>query len=177
MLNINLTLPQFKFSLPSMFSGVTQSALNVLGTEVNKKVRPGQNVTLHCDHVWIFGYHIYWFRNCSHYKQPPFIMSSEFMMKAVDRKIFRYAFQWNPLRSSHDLVIVNITESDLGLYYCSVSKTNVVDKGVIDAIQTHRFSNITYKLSFEGKIIIIFNLVFFFLRKFYIEGHVHNYFF
>lgn len=137
-----------------MFLGVTQSALNILGTEVDVKVRPGNNVTLYCDFAWTTGYNTNWFRNCSHYKQPPFIISSQLMMRAVDEGISRYDFHWNTSSNSYDLVIANINESDLGLYYCSISKTEVVDEGVINALQTHRFSNVTYKLYFEGKIII-----------------------
>ncbi|XP_062407322.1 uncharacterized protein LOC134098305 [Sardina pilchardus] len=135
--------------------GVKQSVLEVLGTEVDLKIRPGDNVTLYSDCVWTSGSHSWWFRNCSHYRQPSFNVSTKHLFSmstqtTLDSNIPRYTFHLNSSSNSHDLVIENITESDLGVYYCSISKKIVVDEGVIKQTETHHFSKIIYKLSFEG---------------------------
>ncbi|XP_041950835.1 uncharacterized protein LOC121711350 isoform X4 [Alosa sapidissima] len=100
--------------------GVIQSALKVSGTEVNLMVKPGNNVTLYCDCTWTSGLHLYCY-------QPI----------------------WNSTSQSHDLLIKNITESELGLYYCSVAMTKLIDTTVIHQRVSHIYGNITYKLSFE----------------------------
>ncbi|XP_029602270.1 uncharacterized protein LOC115187341 [Salmo trutta] len=40
-----------------------------------------------------------------------------------------YNVVWNPSNNSYDLLIENITESDLGLYYCGTVENKVVDDG------------------------------------------------
>ncbi|XP_076151981.1 uncharacterized protein LOC143135138 [Alosa pseudoharengus] len=137
--------------------GVIQSALKVSGTELDLTIKPGNNVTLYCDCIWTHGAHIYWYRNCSHYRQPSFVMSTKEAIRGID-KLSTYEFKWNSTSQSHDLLIKNITESELGLYYCSVAMKKVVDgavihpkvtSGIIQQKVSYSYGNITYKLSFE----------------------------
>ncbi|XP_076151984.1 uncharacterized protein LOC143135141 [Alosa pseudoharengus] len=137
--------------------GVIQSALKVSGTELDLTIKPGNNVTLYCDCIWTKGAQTYWYRNCSHYRQPSFVMSTQEAIKDID-KLSTYEFKWNTTSQSHDLLIKNITESELGLYYCSVGMSKVIDttvnhqkvtNGIIQQKVSYSYGNITYKLSFE----------------------------
>ncbi|XP_076151980.1 uncharacterized protein LOC143135137 [Alosa pseudoharengus] len=130
--------------------GVIQSALKVSGTEVDLTVKPGNYITLYCDCVWSSGSQINWYRNCSHYRQPSFVISTEYLIWDGDNPLLsKYQFKWNSTSQSHDLLIKNITESELGLYYCSVAMTKVIDATVIYQKFSQSYGNITYKLSFE----------------------------
>ncbi|XP_028834535.1 uncharacterized protein LOC114789356 isoform X2 [Denticeps clupeoides] len=94
------------------------------GEEVELRVRPGDNITLNCDCTYKSGHTITWFRNCSHEHQPPLILTPQEMWNRV---LPRYSLIWNPTNNSNDLFIQNMSESDIGLYYCALELKKVTD--------------------------------------------------
>ncbi|XP_047435222.1 uncharacterized protein LOC125004573 isoform X2 [Mugil cephalus] len=108
-------------------------------------VRPGDNITLYCDCRQPFGVYTVWFRNCSHENQPTLLLSQF----SAYRNIIKhpgFEFVKNGSTDSYDLLIVNVTDSDEGLYYCGTQKEIVVDKEYITTRHVYRYSNITTRL-------------------------------
>lgn len=76
-----------------------------------------------------------WYRNCSHENQPPLVLkvgrSSPTLgyNPASDTKdpqnFPRFQFVKNSSSNSYDLLIMNITDSDEGLYYCGTEEKKV----------------------------------------------------
>ncbi|KAL7841138.1 hypothetical protein SRHO_G00248290 [Serrasalmus rhombeus] len=99
------------------------------GEEVEMRVRPGDDVTLYSDCVWKFGFNIVWFRNCSHDHQPPLIMSAtthshhaRIYNDLRQNPLPRYFFVWNSFSKTYHLLVKNVSESDLCLYYCALQE-------------------------------------------------------
>lgn len=135
-----------------IFPGVTQSDnLWVSGTGVDLIVKPGSNVTIYCDCIWTTGLKIYWYRNCLQCRKPSIAISTQDITLEDDKSFPHYQAKVNSSSQSHDLLIKNITESELGVYYCCVVEPLVIDNNDIKMKYFHRFGNITYKLSFDGK--------------------------
>ncbi|XP_073333661.1 uncharacterized protein [Pagrus major] len=88
-----------------------------------------------------------WYRNCSHENQPPFIMKFT-KGKAEDfLKMYpRFKFVNNTSSNSYDLLIMNVTESDEGLYYCGTQQTEVVEKDKIAPKTDYRYGNVTTRI-------------------------------
>ena len=112
-------------------SGAVVSCQDVLSNPVVElTVRPGQNVTLYCDCKLTPGVNLVWYRNCSHENQPTLSLN----WKDRDEGLFEYAengtnffhlnMMWNDSSNSFDLLIKNITDSHLGLYYCGTEELN-----------------------------------------------------
>uniref|UniRef100_A0A8C7KA77 Ig-like domain-containing protein n=1 Tax=Oncorhynchus kisutch TaxID=8019 RepID=A0A8C7KA77_ONCKI len=103
---------------------VSSSQDGISAAEVELRVRPGDNITLYCDCIITTGVYIIWYRNCSHKYQPPLVISIYNVyqnlqeMSDNSNRFPGYNVLWNPSNKSYDLLIENITESDLGLYYC-----------------------------------------------------------
>lgn len=92
-------------------------------------VRPGDNATLTCDIEIVIGEEIRWVKICSLQIQPPLIISA---YNSMLQPIPRFSVFWNNTLKSYDLLIENITEADLGLYYCSrVGKKYIKQNGII----------------------------------------------
>ncbi|XP_023825220.1 uncharacterized protein [Salvelinus sp. IW2-2015] len=90
-----------------------------------------------------------WYRNCSHKYQPPLVISTKFLS---NNRFPGYNVLWNPSNNSYDLLIENITESDLGLYYCGTVENKVVDdggKGGIKQKELYHYGNITTRISLD----------------------------
>lgn len=89
----------------------------ITGADEELRVSPGDNITLYCElkaeNEWAIG----WRRNCSHTHQPLMIFESKWTPT-------RFTLQRNISSKSVDLMIVNITERDLGFYYCHEANTN-----------------------------------------------------
>ena len=107
-------------------------------------VGPGDNITLYCDCKPSAGVFIVWFRNCSHENQPSLVLNvldlndwNNFLIPA------RYKFVKNYSSDSYDLLIMNVSGSDEGLYYCG-TKEKKVEVSTEDII--YSYSKITTKI-------------------------------
>ncbi|KAL7856263.1 hypothetical protein AOLI_G00198670 [Acnodon oligacanthus] len=122
----------------------------ISGAEVEMRVRPGDDVTLYSDCVWKTGFNAVWFRNCSHDRQPPLIVST---MDFLHGPPPHYSFVWNPSNQTHDLVVKNISESDLGLYYCALQERKVMkeEKGIIFHEDVYHYGNRSTRLALLGR--------------------------
>eukprot|EP00063_Salmo_salar_P011636 XP_013986471.1 PREDICTED: uncharacterized protein LOC106564709 [Salmo salar] len=56
---------------------------------------------------------------------------------------------WNPSNNSYDLLIENITESDLGLYYCGTVEYKVEEGKRMKHKELFHYGNITTRISLE----------------------------
>ncbi|KAI4873142.1 hypothetical protein NFI96_025289 [Prochilodus magdalenae] len=83
------------------------------GAEVERRVRPGDDVTLYCDCVVGQRSELAWFRNCSDESHPPLLLTSS------SESLPRYGFVRNSSSKSYDLFVKNVMAKDLGLYYCA----------------------------------------------------------
>ncbi|CAB1327139.1 unnamed protein product, partial [Coregonus sp. 'balchen'] len=84
--------------------------------------------------------------NCSHKYQPPLVISTTIWHNPFPG----YNVVWNPSNNSYDLLIENITGSDLGLYYCGTMETNVVEEGkLIKQKELYHYGNITTRISLD----------------------------
>ncbi|KAL6467228.1 hypothetical protein MHYP_G00250320 [Metynnis hypsauchen] len=107
----------------STYSEVKMAQM-ISGAEVEKRVRPGDDVILYSDCVWKSGFNTVWFRNCAHDHQPPLIISAEDLMHDA---FPRYTTVWNSSSQAHDLLVKNVSESDLGLYYCALREKKITE--------------------------------------------------
>ena len=123
----------------SYFMHLIQGAV-VSSYTVELTVRPGENVTLHCDFKPSTGETIVWYRNCSHENQPP-------------RIIGWHELRWSHSSKSYNLLIRNITDSHLGLYYCGTKKPIVIDADKIVTKSIYKYGNVTTRISF-GKLTV-----------------------
>ncbi|KAK3507608.1 hypothetical protein QTP70_030789, partial [Hemibagrus guttatus] len=113
-----------RVALIALVCVVFSSQKRISGAEVEMRVRPGDDVTLHCDCVMKGGFYLAWFRNCSHENQPRLmILYTDFIGSSFPR----YSFVFNKSTNTNDLLIKNITESDQGLYYCALHERKITD--------------------------------------------------
>ncbi|CAL8238678.1 unnamed protein product, partial [Lota lota] len=113
-----------------ILGAVVSCQIILSNTVVELTVRPGENVTLYCDCKISPSVDIVWYRNCSHENQPTLTLNWK------DRALGIFDYGMNGRHSSHlkmkrndssksyDLLIKNITDSHLGLYYCGTEKQN-----------------------------------------------------
>ncbi|KAK9980730.1 hypothetical protein ABG768_000319 [Culter alburnus] len=122
----------------------------IYGAEVEMKVRPGDNITLYCDHSLTHGSLIVWIRN-SHENQPSLIIDFTKWSKGIFQ---RYNFIHNPYSNSYDLHITNISVSDLGLYYCGEveNKVNIDENGIISSSKVYYYGNRKTRLSLAEEV-------------------------
>ncbi|KAI4877148.1 hypothetical protein NFI96_030786 [Prochilodus magdalenae] len=83
------------------------------GIIVEMRVKQGDNATIYCDCTYQSKFLIAWFIK-PYNEQPPLIHLTE------DTTPPRYSRVWNYTKGTYDLLVVNIPESDLGLYYCAL---------------------------------------------------------
>ncbi|CAL8329645.1 unnamed protein product [Lota lota] len=132
--------------------GAVVSCQDVLSnTVVELTVRPGENVTLYCDCKQLPLENIVWFRNCSHENQPTLTLN----WKERHLGIFDYAengshfshlnMMPNDSTNSYNLLIKNITDSHLGLYYCGTEKLNGTKR---ETNYVYKYGNIITRISF-----------------------------
>lgn len=116
----------------------------------NLTVRPGDNVTLYCDCKLSTGVYITWFKNCSHETQPTLVLDINDITRnklGLNRQMFpRFEFVKNNLSDSYDLLILNITESDEGLYYCGTTKMEVKNGKHTAFANIYKYSNTSTRL-------------------------------
>ncbi|KAL7841131.1 hypothetical protein SRHO_G00248220 [Serrasalmus rhombeus] len=122
----------------------------ISGAEVEMRVTPGDDVTLYCDCVWRSGFSIVWFRNPSHEHQPPFIMSAADLVRG---DFPDYTAQWNPSNQTYDLVVKNVSESDLGLYCCAVREEKITEDETRGGVwkDVYHYGSKSTRLSFLGR--------------------------
>ncbi|KAI4881957.1 hypothetical protein NFI96_030950, partial [Prochilodus magdalenae] len=78
------------------------------------RVKPGDNATIYCDCTYQSKFTLIWFIKPAKEHQPPLINLTE------DTTPPQYSRVWNYTKGTYDLLVKNITESDLGLYYCAL---------------------------------------------------------
>uniref|UniRef100_A0A3B4GAA8 Ig-like domain-containing protein n=1 Tax=Pundamilia nyererei TaxID=303518 RepID=A0A3B4GAA8_9CICH len=101
--------------------------------ELVLRVRPADNITLHCDCRKSSRNFIVWFRNCSHENQPSLILRTNYkydpsyLEDKVDilNPFPRLHLVENQSSDSYDLLIMNTTDSDEGLYYCGTEQKEI----------------------------------------------------
>ncbi|XP_064819039.1 uncharacterized protein LOC135536707 [Oncorhynchus masou masou] len=136
-------------ALITFLCAVSSSQDGISAAEVELRVRPGDNITLYCDCNRTTGVYIMWYRNCSHKYQPPLVISTKVLSYISPPG---YNVVWNLSNNSYDLLIENITESDLGLYYCGTKENKVVDVGGKEGIkqkELYHYGNITTRISLD----------------------------
>ncbi|XP_037830533.1 uncharacterized protein LOC119616871 isoform X2 [Kryptolebias marmoratus] len=129
-----------------VFCAHTSISLLVL----EETVRPGDNITLYCDCKVSTGVYIVWFRNCSHENQPTLLLH---LIKSYewDKRFPRFKCEKNDSSNSYDLVIINTTKSDEGLYYCGTEEQKVEKDEIITSKIIYTYSNITTRLTVTQK--------------------------
>ncbi|KAJ4944402.1 hypothetical protein JOQ06_012946, partial [Pogonophryne albipinna] len=115
-------------------------------------VRPGDNITLYCDCKLSIGVYIVWYRNCSHENQPSLVLE----IIARKKKFMDNNYSQNPLprfhfvksssSESYDLLIINITETDEGLYYCGTEQFKVEKNEQITSAHIYTHGNISTRI-------------------------------
>lgn len=119
-------------------------------------VRPGENITLYCDCKAFTGVFIVWFfKNCS--REEHSIHAVPFLDQlAKENKFPRLKFIKNDSSQSYDLLVMNVSSSDQGLYYCGTEKVQVEkDKnGKIIAKDVYTYGNITTRLTLSKQLYI-----------------------
>ncbi|KAI4877146.1 hypothetical protein NFI96_030784, partial [Prochilodus magdalenae] len=97
--------------------------------------------------------------NRFHQHQPPLIISATAqdqharLYDGMQSPLARYSFVWNSSSSTHDLQVKNVSESDLGLYYCALREKKVTEDetGVVVRKDVYRYGNRTTRLSLLGR--------------------------
>ncbi len=114
---------------------------------MEQTVRPGDNITLYCDCKLSIGVYIVWYRNCSHENQPSLVLSTRPGLSSFIKNYPRFEFVRNSSSESYDLLIMNVTDSDEGLYYCGTERTRVEDGKYIMKIYDYTYGNITTRIT------------------------------
>eukprot|EP00063_Salmo_salar_P063557 XP_014038392.1 PREDICTED: uncharacterized protein LOC106591693 [Salmo salar] len=133
-------------TLIAFLCAVSSSQDGISAAEVEMRVRPGDNITLYCDCNITSGIYIMWYRNCSHKYQPPLVILTKFLSSI---SLPGFNVLWNPSNISYDLLIENITESDLGLYYCGTVKYKFQEGKRMKYKELVHCGNITTRISLE----------------------------
>nr|XP_040042927.1 uncharacterized protein LOC120825389 [Gasterosteus aculeatus aculeatus] len=121
-------------------------------------VRPGDNITLYCDCKLSSGVYIVWYRNCSHENHPSLVLKVGFEtyrlgynpdsdIKDYLKILPRFQFVRNSSSNSYDLLIMNMTDSDEGIYYCGTEEKKVEDKEFIGHKTLYKNGNVTTRIS------------------------------
>ncbi|XP_049428904.1 uncharacterized protein LOC125886615 [Epinephelus fuscoguttatus] len=149
-------MDRLHISLLILIGAVSCSNDSVSGSVLEVTVRPGDDITLYCDCKLSTGVYIVWYRNCSHENQPSLVLQTKHPSKTVNTEndplkiLPRFQFVRNFSSASYDLLIMNITHSDEGLYYCGTVQTKVEDKEYITSRTIYRYGNITTRIVFSS---------------------------
>ncbi|XP_027138315.1 uncharacterized protein LOC113746519 isoform X2 [Larimichthys crocea] len=140
--------------LLALLGVVSYSHGQISGSELEVTARPGDNVTLYCDCKTSSGVHIVWYRNCSHENQPSLVLryyyQRDFKQYSTLNPIPRFHFVVNDSSNSYDLMIMNVTDSDEGLYYCGTEQTKVYDEDKITHRVEFRYGNVTTRIKINS---------------------------
>lgn len=124
------------------------------GSVLEMTVGPGDNITLYCNCKAFTGVYIKWYRNCFHMNQPPLVLSTRYPHEQLmdnDYTDFlspfpRFHLVKNKSSESYDLLIVNITDSDEGFYYCGTEQHKVEDNKIVTYKYVSIYSNVTTRI-------------------------------
>ncbi|KAL3996402.1 Rho guanine nucleotide exchange factor 25 [Sarotherodon galilaeus] len=96
----------------------------ISGSVVDLTVRSGDNITLYCNCKTSSKEFLVWYRNCTHENQPSLVLKLEedswkptTDQATLVNSLSRFHFVKNQSSGSYDLLIINISYSDEGLYY------------------------------------------------------------
>ncbi|KAI4890772.1 hypothetical protein NFI96_032248 [Prochilodus magdalenae] len=119
---------------------------SISGLIVEMRVKPGDNATIYCDCTYQSKFSLVWFIKPSN-EQPPLIHLTEHSTSP------HYSRVWNNSKETFDLLVKNITESDLGLYYCALHEIKLTRKeyGARVREDVYHEGNRTTFLSFLGE--------------------------
>ncbi|XP_014185998.1 uncharacterized protein LOC102313455 [Haplochromis burtoni] len=140
------------FLLTALLGVVFCSHGKLSGPELVLRVRPADNITLHCDCRKSSRNFIVWFRNCSHENQPSLILRTNYkydpsyLEDKVDilNPFPRLHLLENQSSDSYDLLIMNTTDSDEGLYYCGTEQKEI--DATFSQKYIYKYGNITTRI-------------------------------
>lgn len=153
--NVTKTEKLKKSSFVSISGVIATSQVQISGPVLELTVRRGDNITLHCDCKASTGVYIKWYRNCSHVNQPPLVLKTRYPHEELMDKDYgtdflnpfpRFHLVKNESSESYDLLIVNITVSDEGLYYCGTEQHKVEDNEKISYRYADSLSKVTTRI-------------------------------
>lgn len=132
---------------------VSHTRVWISGSVIELIVRPGDNITLYCDCKTTPEQFIVWYRNCSHENQPSLVLKLKEELWNPNRNsvnsIPHFHFVKNHTSESYDLLIVNITGSDVGLYYCGTEEMKLEQKTKINHKYVYRYGSVTTRILFS----------------------------
>ncbi|XP_023274837.1 uncharacterized protein LOC111664481 [Seriola lalandi dorsalis] len=118
-------------------------------------VKPEDNITLYCDCKTSAGVYIVWYRNCSHVNQPSLVLRTKYPHEEMMDTFYsrdglnpfpRFHLEKNRSSESYNLLIMNVTVSDEGLYYCGTEHAKVEEKEKLMQKFVYRYSNVTTRI-------------------------------
>ncbi|XP_038132665.1 uncharacterized protein LOC119777739 [Cyprinodon tularosa] len=124
-MQINVAMDERQMILVVLFGLFSWNLCSISASMLETIVRPGDNITLYCDCRPSTVVYIVWFRNCSHQHQPTLVMETHKSFSERENLYPRFKFLKNQSSDSYDLLIINVTDSDEGLYYCGTIEQKV----------------------------------------------------
>ncbi|CAN9510447.1 unnamed protein product [Ophioblennius macclurei] len=135
-----------------VFGGVFSNQNKNIQSVLEVTARPGDNITVYCDCKPSRTLHIVWYRHCTHENQPPLVLKarrSEFETNIL--KTFpHFRLVKNQTSESYDLLIINITRSYEGLYYCGTEEIKVEEKDRVSLKYDYVSGNVTTRIIFNS---------------------------
>ncbi|XP_037388909.1 uncharacterized protein LOC108417209 isoform X2 [Pygocentrus nattereri] len=127
---------------------------SISGIVVEMRVKPGDDVTVYCDCAWQSGIKIVWVIKPSDEHQPPLFHLTE------DSTLPQYSRVWNKSKATYDLLVKNITGSELGLYYCALHEIKIFRNEMGERVKEDIYldGNRTTFLSFQDTTVPCANL-------------------
>lgn len=147
--------------------GVFCSHNQISAALMEMRVRPGDNIVLYCDCKFSTGVYITWYRNCSHETHHTQLKLMRSKTNKTDPLRF-FHYLRNDSSDSYDLLILNITDSDAGLYYCGTEETRVEDKEYIKWKTIYSYGRSVTRIllsKYPGLISLLCNMSFFIKLK------------
>ncbi|XP_034452209.1 uncharacterized protein LOC117768151 isoform X2 [Hippoglossus hippoglossus] len=138
-----------------LVGAVASSQAHISGSVLNLTVSHGGNATLYCDCKSSTGVYIVWYRNCSHVNQPTLVMKTRYQAETLQLNLEykddlhpfpRFHLVKNESSESYDLLIMNISDSDEGLYYCGTEQANTKDGKEKDNYIPTSYGNVTRRI-------------------------------
>ena len=94
-----------------------------------------------------------WYRNCSHENQPSLVLKlnrdawkQDTDVPSFTNPLPRFHFLKNQSFESYDLQIMNVTDSDEGLYYCGTEQNKLGGEDTIISGKIYRYGSITTRI-------------------------------